>query len=69
MSLSQLNTLQNVLRSYSQISHYNQQLIDQLKLDYVMTLTDYRLDTAYLIFPQQYSRADYYVKFPTIINN
>lgn len=29
----------------------------------VMTLTDYRLDTAYLIFPQQYSRADYYLIF------
>ena len=26
-------------------------------------MTDYRLDTAYLIFPQQYSRADYYLIF------
>lgn len=32
-------------------------------LESVMTLTDYRLDTAYLIFPQQYSRADYYLIF------
>ncbi|WP_304651691.1 hypothetical protein [uncultured Ligilactobacillus sp.] len=32
-------------------------------LESVMMLTDYRLDTAYLIFPQQYSRADYYLIF------
>lgn len=50
---------------------YFTQVIDELihtkdketLLDAIMTLTDYRLDTAYLVFPQQYSRADYYLIF------
>lgn len=31
--------------------------------DAAMSLVSYKLDTAYLVFPQQYSRADYYLIF------
>ncbi|MBD5069320.1 MAG: hypothetical protein HDT50_03890 [Lactobacillus sp.] len=50
-----------------QFTHVLDELINtddkNVLIESVKTLTDYKLDTAYLVFPQQYSRADYYLIF------